>query len=68
MLPTLLRRCRALALFAARARPAAALPLMEGMFDVRHGAVVPLGHFFEGLQNLIGYAILAGELNEVFLA
>ena len=67
MLPTLLRRFRGLALFAAVVGLAATVPLMEGMLNVCHGAVLSLVHSFEGLQHLISYAILAGELDEVFL-
>lgn len=59
MLPTLLRRFRGLALFAAVVG-LSAMPLMEGMLNVCHGAVLSLVHSFEGLQHLISYAILAG--------
>jgi hypothetical protein len=68
MLSPLLRRCCGLALVASFASPAAALVLMDGMLNVCHGAIFALGQFFKGLQHLIGNAILAGELNEIFFA
>jgi hypothetical protein len=45
----LLCRFRGLALFAAVVGPASTVPLMEGMLNVCHGAVLSLVHSFEGL-------------------
>ena len=60
VMSALLCRCRGLALIASFAFLAAALILMKGMLDVCDGAILSLGHLFEGLEHLVSDAILPG--------
>src|SRR5271166_4525697 len=67
VLAALLRRCRGLALLACFAFPAA-LILMEGVLHVRYRRIFAVGQLLEGLEHIIGDAVLASERHKILFA